>query len=58
MLARLDTGSLAGGAAFLLLVILIAAAALRRLASTYYRAPISTPSGPPAAEAPGARNAP
>jgi photosystem II stability/assembly factor-like uncharacterized protein len=58
MLARLDTGRLAGAAAFLLLVVLSAAAALRRLASTYYRAPISTPSGPLTAEAPGPRNAP
>jgi photosystem II stability/assembly factor-like uncharacterized protein len=58
MFARLDIGRLAGGAAFLLLVILGAVAALRRLASTYYRAPIYTPPGPPAAEAPGPRNAP
>ena len=58
MFGRLDTGRLAGGAAFLLLVILSAAAALRRLASTYYRAPIYTPSGPPAAEAPRPGNAP
>ena len=58
MFARLDTGRLAGGAAFLLLVMLSAVAALRRLASTYYRAPIYTPPGRPAAEAPGRRNAP
>jgi photosystem II stability/assembly factor-like uncharacterized protein len=58
MLARLDTGRLAGGAAFLLLVILGAAAVLRRLASTYYRAPMYTPSGPPATEAPGPRSPP
>ena len=58
MFARLDTGRLAGGAAFLLLVILSAVAALRRLASTYYRAPIYTPPGPPAAEVPRSRNAP
>jgi hypothetical protein len=56
MFERLDVTHLAGGAAFLLLLILGAVALLRRLAAAYYRAPLDTPSGPTATQAPGRRN--
>jgi photosystem II stability/assembly factor-like uncharacterized protein len=54
---RLSMTNLAGGGAFLALLILGAVAALRRLANSYYRAPLGTPPPRRAARASGPRKA-